>query len=264
MGIALVAGRDFRPSDRAETAPVVIVNETFADRHFPGGDAVGRRIAVPWGAWMDREIVGVVRDVRPFGHESSHRPEIYRSLTQAGNNSLTVVARTEVDAAGLVTDVERAVWDVNPSQAVSGATTLDALLSERLGARRFNLTLLAAFAGVALLLAAIGIYGLMTFSVEQRIQELAVRRALGGQAGALLGMVLGEGARLAGLGIVLGVAGAMLVTRFIEGMLYGVEPTDPTTFVVLSAAVLAVAALAALLPAVRAMRVDPMVALRSE
>jgi putative ABC transport system permease protein len=265
LDIPLVAGRAFGGSDDAEAPPVIVVNEALVRREFPDVDPLGERLVVRYGRDpLPAEIVGVVADVRPLGHESEPRPEVYFPLSQMGSGSLTFVVRAAGDAGALTAPVTQAIWDANPAQSVWGSATLEGLLGDWLKHRRFNLYLLSAFAGVALVLAAVGIYGLVSFSVEQRVGELGVRRALGGRSEDILAMVLREGARLAGTGVVLGLAAAALLTRFLQGMLFGVEPTDPITFAVLAVAVLGVATLAALLPAVRAVRVDPMVALRSE
>ncbi|GMV06418.1 MAG: hypothetical protein AMXMBFR53_26940 [Gemmatimonadota bacterium] len=265
LDIPVVAGRAFRRSDDGEAPRVVIVNEALVRRQFPDEDPLGERIVVRYGRNpQPAEIVGVVADVRPLGHESEPRPETYLPLAQMGSGSLTFVVKTAGNATALSAPVTEAIWKANPAQAVWGSATLEGLLSEWLKQRRFNLVLLSSFAAVALLLAAVGIYGLISFSVEQRVGELGVRRALGGRSGDILAMVLREGAALALAGIVLGLAGAALLTRFLQGMLFGVEPTDPRTFAGLAVAVLGVAALAALLPAVRAVRVDPAVALRSD
>ena len=156
----------------------------------------------------------------------------------------------------------KAIWDANPSQAVWGATTLETLLGDWLKERRFNVVLLSSFAMIAVLLSAIGMYGLISFSMEQHVGELGIRRALGGQTPAVLRMVLKEGATLAGAGVVLGIVGAWVLTRFLAGMLFGVEPTDWPTFGLLALAVLMISSLATLVPAIRATRVDPMEALR--
>ncbi len=155
----------------------------------------------------------------------------------------------------------KAIWDANPSQAVWGATTLETLLGDWLKERRFNVVLLSSFAMIAVLLSAIGMYGLISFSMEQRVGELGIRRALGGQTPDVLRMVLKEGATLAGAGVVLGIVGAWVLTRFLAGMLFGVEPTDWPTFGLLALAVLMISSLATLVPAIRATRVDPMEAL---
>ena len=156
----------------------------------------------------------------------------------------------------------KAIWYANPSQAVWGATTLETLLGDWLKERRFNVVLLSSFAMIAVLLSAIGMYGLISFSMEQRVGELGIRRALGGQTPDVLRMVLKEGATLAGAGVVLGIVGAWVLTRFLAGMLFGVEPTDWPTFGLLALAVLMISSLATLVPAIRATRVDPMEALR--
>lgn len=265
MEIPVLEGRGFLPSDDAGAVPVVVINETLARRHFADRDPLGERILLGSGerqrAW---EVVGVVADVRSRGHASPPRPEIYRSLGQSGTGSLTFVIQASGDAAGLAAAAREAVWEVNPSQSIWGAATLESLLADWLQDRRFNLLLLGGFAVVALLLAAVGIYGLASYSVEQRVGELGIRKALGGGTGDIVGMVVREGAALAGAGVALGVVGALALGRFLESMLFGVEPTDAATFAFLSLAVLAVSGLAVLLPALRAARLDPMVALREE
>jgi len=265
LDIPILSGRDFASSDDAAAPRVLVVSDALVRRHFGGEDPIGEKLLVHFGQTpRPAEIVGVAADVRPLGHHSEPRPEIYFPITQVGAGSLTFIVETTGQPAHLVDPVTEAIWAANPAQAVWGAATLEDLLAEWLKERRFNVFLLSSFAGVALLLAAVGIYGLMTFSVEQRVAELGIRRALGGPSGAILGMVVREGARLAGVGVVLGLAAAMLLTRFLRGMLFGVEATDPATFAGLSVVVLAVAVGAAFLPAVRAMRVDPMVALRGD
>ena len=265
LGIPLVEGRGFEEGDRQETSPVVVVNETFARRTFGERSALGERVIVRFGGDpIPREIVGVVGDVRPLGHASDPRAELYFPLSQVGSGSLTFVVEGEGDPALLATPVTEAIWKGNPSQSVWGVATLDELLADWLRERTFNLVLLTAFAGVALVLAVVGIYGLVSFSVERRLGELGIRRALGGTASHIVGMVLREGAVLAATGTAIGLVGALWLTRFLSGMLYGVEPTDPLTFVGLGAGALVIATLAALLPALRATRVDPVVALRQE
>ena len=264
MAIPVVEGRGFDDRDNAQAPPVILINQTLARRHFADRDPLGEKLLVRYGQPVAREIVGVVSDIRPLGHESEPRPEVYFPLTQVGTGSLTFVAQTEPGVTVPASALMEAIWDANPAQSVWGAMSLDSLLGEWLKERRFNLMLLSGFAIIALLLATIGIYGLISYSVEQRTGELGIRRALGGRSGDLLGMVLREGAVLACAGVVLGLIAAMALTRFIQGMLFGIEPVDPITFALLGVGVLVVAALAALLPAVRAMRIDPMVALRNE
>jgi putative ABC transport system permease protein len=265
MDIEVVTGREFDGSDNASGRPVMIVNETLARRHFGASDPLGEHALVQGtGAPVPREIVGVVRDVRPLGHASDPRPEVYLPLAQVGSGSLTFVVRAASNGAALTTPAMEAVWSVNPAQSVGGAASLEAILSEWLKERRFNLFLLTCFSVVALALAGIGLYGLISFSVERRVGELGIRRALGGRSGDLLRMVMGEGARLAGAGLALGFAAAWYLSRFMRGMLFEVEPTDPLTFALLGVLVFVIAALATLLPALRAVRVDPVEALRRE
>ncbi|HUF76982.1 MAG TPA: ABC transporter permease [Longimicrobiales bacterium] len=263
LGMRLVSGRGFAEADESRAPLVVVVNETLARRHFGDGPVIGRRIVIGYQP-VPREIVGVVADVRPQGHESDPRPEVYFPLRQFPTTQLTFVLRAEVDAALITGAARDAVWAADPSQAVWGTATLESLLGDWLAERRFNLFLLGAFAGVALLLASIGVYGMLSFSVEQRMAELGIRRVLGGGSGSILGMVLGEGLRLAGIGIVLGGVGALVLARFIRSMLYGIAPTDPATLVGVATVVLGVAALASFLPAIRAVRQDPMTVLRDE
>jgi putative ABC transport system permease protein len=265
LGIPVVAGRVFDRSDDGRAPRVVVVNEALVRRQFRGGDPLGEHITVRYGNDAGpAEIVGVVADVRPLGHESAPRPEVYFPLAQVGSGSLTFVVKTAGGAGALSTPVTEAIWAANPAQAVWGTATMDDLLAGWLEERRFSVLLLSGFASAALLLAAVGIYGLISFSTAQRVGELGVRRALGARSRNIVSMVLREGAVLAGGGIIVGLVAATFLTRFLEGMLFGVEPTDPATFAVLAVTVLVVAALAALLPALRAVRVHPMVALRHE
>ncbi|MEM7414743.1 MAG: ABC transporter permease [Gemmatimonadota bacterium] len=265
MEIDVVDGRDISDSDNADGTPVIMINEALARRHFGDGSPVGERLTVSFGQNpVAREIVGVVADTRPTGHASEPRPEVYYPLAQLGSGSLTFVVAGTGDAGALIQPATEAVWAANPAQSVYGAMTVDALLGEWLKERRFNLFLLTAFSAIALVLSAIGIYGLVSFSVERRMGELGIRRALGGQSSDLMGMVVGQGARLAATGLAIGMAAAWYLSRFIQGMLYEVAPTDPATFVGLGLLIFVIAAVSTLLPAMRAMKVDPVEALRSE
>jgi putative ABC transport system permease protein len=265
MAIPLVAGRNFDTRDHPQSPPVILINETLARRHFEQEDAIGRKLTtLGYGRRITREIVGVVRDVRPFGHESEPRPEIYFPLSQLGSGSLTFVMQAAPGTAPPLPALMQAIWRANPAQAVWGAATLESMLGDWLKQRRFNLTLLGAFAAIAVILALVGIYGLISFSVEQRLGEMGIRRALGGSSRDILGMVVREGALLGAAGVLLGVVGALGLTRFLQGMLFGVSANDPATFALLSFLVLTVATIAALLPGIRAVRVDAVTALRME
>lgn len=265
LGIPMIAGRAFDDRDNVDSPLVIVINETLARRHFDQEDPIGKKIrTLGYGRGALREIIGVVRDTRPFGHESEPRPEIYFPLRQLGSGSLTFAMRMSPGVPVPMQSIMSAVWEANPAQAIWGAATMESLLGEWLKQRRFNLTLLGAFAVIAVILALVGIYGLISYSVEQRRGELGVRRALGGRTGDILAMIVREGAVLGAAGVALGITGALILTRFLQGMLFGVNPIDPLTFALLSVVVLAVTAAAALVPAVRAVRVNPVTALRTE
>ncbi len=263
MAIPLVEGRGILPTDDAQAPAVILVNEALARENFGDRSPIGETLLIG-SRRVPREIVGVVANVRPSGYQSQPRPEIYVPLKQVPTGSLTFVVQTDVPPGQVAQAAMEAIWQTNPAQSIWGAATLESLLSEWLLERRFNLVLLGSFAVIALLLVAVGIYGLVSFSVEIRTAEMGIRRALGGPSATILGMVLGEGARLAAGGIVIGVVGALFLTRFLRGMLFGIEPTDPITFVALATVLILVSALATLVPAVRAIRADPVEALRSE
>jgi predicted permease len=265
LGMDIVAGRGFEATDNADGTQVIIVNEALARRHFGDADPVGEGLVVRFGSRSGpREIVGVVGDTRPLGHASEPRPEVYFPTSQVETGSVTFVVRTTVDAAALTLPAMEAIWEANPSQSIWGAAPVEELVADWLKERRFSLFLITTFSVIALALSAIGLYGLVSFSVDRRLGELGIRRALGGQARDLVSMILGEGAKLALTGLAIGLALALGLTRFIQGMLFGVSPTDPLTFVLLAGLVLSIAAAATLIPALRAMRVDPVEALRTE
>ena len=264
MGIAVTGGRAFSTGDNAESPAVVMVNEAFVRRHFPDQDPVGERITVRWGSSPSREIVGVLADVRPQGFESEPSPEVYVPLSQANSASLTFIVKTATDPGSLSLQIQEAIWAVDPTQAIWASRPLPGLLGDWMRQRRFNTALLVAFAALALSLAAIGVYGLMSFSVEQRVNELGIRRALGGRTADILGMVLRRGLTLALAGTAFGLVGSAALTRLLQGMLIDIDPFDPLTFIALSVFVVGVALLAAFVPARRATRVDPMIALRVE
>ncbi len=264
MGIRVTRGRAFSTLDHAESAPVVMINEALARRHFPDRDPLGERLRVRIDEGVPREIVGVLADVRPRGHESRPRPEVYFPISQVPSASLTYVVKVAIDPARLVRPVQEAIWAVEPGQAVWAARPLPDLLWDWMKQRSFNTALLTTFALLALALAAIGIYGLMSFTVEQRVGELGIRRAMGARSADVLRAVLGRGALLAAVGIVLGLAGSVALSLLLRGMLFSVEPLDPLTNVGLPVVVMGVALLASFIPARRATRVDPMAALRVE
>ena len=265
LGIPLLRGRLFNRVDGQQGAPVILINETMARRYWLDDEPVGKRIALRWANQPFKpEIVGVVGDVRHDGLDSTPRPEVFLHLPQAPFGSMTFIVRTDGDALTMLPAVKREIWAVNSNQPFYSVRTVEQLVSESLGERRFSVVLLGLFATAALALAGIGIYGLISFSTVQRTYEIGVRMALGAQSRAILKMILSEGLLLALLGVGVGLAGAFVLTRFLSSMLFGVTTTDPVTFASISALLILIALLSSYLPARRAARVDPMMALRHE
>ena len=275
LGIGLVAGRVFDDHDTADTPPVVVVSESLARRYFAGEDPIGKRIApggrvvAPNGPqpappinWLT--IVGVVRDVRTSSVDSDAPAMVYRTVWQASNLNLSLAIRTNADSATLAEAIRREVKVVDRNEPVFAVKTMDEVVGSALAERRFSMLLLALFAGTALVLSAIGIYGVMAYFVSQRTQEIGIRIALGASSRDLLRLVLGEGVRLAAAGVALGLVGALALTRAVSSLLYRVDPRDPWTFAALAAALTVVALVACYLPARRAARVDPICALRGD
>jgi putative ABC transport system permease protein len=268
LGIPLVRGRGFLRSDDAGAVPVVILNEAAARTHFAGEDPIGRRIA--WArstplVWMT--IVGVVGDVRASGTGREEVPAVYAPIAQESRpwkTWMTVAIRSSLPPSVLLPQVKRAVARAAPAVPVTRPRTMDELMAASASARRFNLLLLGAFAGLALALAAVGVHGVISYAVSHRIHEVGVRVALGAGPGDILRLVVGQGFALAGAGTVLGSAAALALSRFVSGMLFGVRATDPITFAGVAGLLIAVALVACYLPARRALRVDPVVALRCE
>jgi putative ABC transport system permease protein len=260
MRIALRAGRMFGD----DAAPrVAVVNEALARAVFPGEDPVGKHVVVGvMGKPERREIVGVVGDVRPTTTDSEPRPELYIPLAQSGNGSLTFVVRTAGDPAALLPALRDRVSAVDAGQVVYHAAAVPDLVSATLVERRFNLAIVSALSLVALLLAAVGIYGLSTFEASCRRREIGVRMALGARAGDVVRLIVRQGVSAVLPGVVIGLAGAAALTYALRRMLYGVAPVDPAVFVTLGVGVLAVAALASWFPARRAAAADPLSVIR--
>lgn len=264
MGIRVVSGRSFSILDNAESAPVIMVNEALVRRHFPDQNPIGQRLTISYAGSVSREIVGVLEDVRPRGYESEPRVEAYFPLAQIPSGSITYVVKTVLDPAQMALPVQQAIWSVNPTQSVWGARTVRDLLWDWMKQRNFNSVLLIAFALLALALSAIGVYGLMNFTVEQRVGEFGIRRAMGADSSHILKTVLRQGAILAAFGVTLGLAGSVAFSSFLRGLLFGIGPFDTVTFIVLSVVVTASTLLAAFLPARRATKVHPAEVLRAE
>ena len=265
LAIPLRRGRPFSDADDARATRVILVNETLARAFFGSEDPVGRRVRTgPPGSQVEREIVGVVGDVRAGGFESPPAPELYVPHAQSGTGSLTFVVHTRGRAGLVMTALRDALWAEEPEQSIYHEATLEELLAGTLAARRFHLLLLAAFSLLSFALAALGTYALISYATRLRFPEIGVRMALGARSGEIARMIVAEGVGLALPGIALGVLGSLLLTRLLAGMLYGVSATDPLTLVQVCAAILAVAATAAYLPARRAARLDPARTLRAD
>jgi putative ABC transport system permease protein len=261
VGIPIVQGRGFTDQDRARAPWVVIINEAFARRHFAEQDPIGERISF-WG--QSREIVGVAQDVKFRGLSRETRQGWYAPMQQIPFGAFSLVVRTDEELGNIVPLLQQQVSAIDRDLPVSGATTLEAQLTAWVAQPRFNMLLLGLFAGVAVILAAVGIYGVMSYAVSQRTHEIGVRISLGAKAGDLLKEVVGQGLALAGIGAAIGLAGSLLFTRALSSLLFGVGTTDVPTLALVAMTIGAVAAVATYVPARRASKVDPMVALRGE
>ena len=267
LGVPLVAGRLFDERDVPGKPLVVLVNETLARRYFPGGNAVGRRLKQggderPNNPWM--EVVGVVGDVRYSGLHAPPEPAFYLADRQQPFTSRFVTVRTAADPRSALNSIRAAVSALDRDVPVARLYTIDQLMNESVAAPRFRTTLVTVFAILGLVLAAVGIYGVMAQTVSERARELGVRVALGATTRDLMRMVLVEAFALAAAGVVLGVAGAVATTRLMAALLFGVTPTDPATFVSIAGMLMAIALAGSYVPARRATRVDPIATLRSE
>ncbi len=267
MGIPLLRGRYFDELDRSGAAPVAVVSKAFADKYWPGEDPLGNRLA--WSDPEDEEtnwhtVVGVVGNARYDGLGEEPRAETYVPYEQFPMPFMTFVVSSRTDVTSTAAAVRAVVLAVDPTQPIFSVRTLDTMLSDSLARNRFNMLLMSIFAGAAVLMAVIGLYGVLSYSVAQRSNEIGIRMALGAGTGEITRQVLGEGGRLIGIGLLLGTIGAAALTGLLRTLIHGVSPTDPISFVA-GIIVLAMTALvASLVPALRAARVDPMVALRNE
>jgi len=265
VGVPLLQGRLFDQRDRANAPPVVLVNETMARRLWPADTPIGRTISfTAAGQNLSAEIIGVVGAVRPTGFDSEPRPEFYLHYPQSPASLVTVFVRTSGDPGALLPAVKAEIREVNPNQAFLSVHTIAQLVDKTTAQRRFNLLWLGAFAVMALILATVGLYGLISFSTAQRTREIGVRMALGAQRGDVMKLVMREGISLALIGVTLGLVAVAAASRLMTSLLFGVSSTDPLTFVSAAGLLTLVALLACYIPARRATRVDPLVALRCE
>jgi putative ABC transport system permease protein len=269
MQIPIRAGRDFRETDREGQPLVAIVNEAFVRQFLPGQSPIGVRI--DWARsnephqWMT--IVGVAGDVKHSGLNQPVDPAVYAPFSQndeAWRRWMTLVIRTRVPVGALVEDVKKQVWSLDSQIPVSSIQSMDDLLAVSVAQQRFNMLLLGIFAALAVALAGVGIYGMIAYRVNQRTREIGVYIALGAQHRDILRLVMKDGVKLALLGIVLGLAGAIALTRVMVSLLFEVKPTDPATLLGVASLLAAVALLACYIPARRALSIHPMTALRCE
>lgn len=271
VGAPMVRGRQFTMQDDQDHPGVVIVNEAFVRHYFPNEDPLGRRLKLspPARLWRNQrltsfEIVGVVRDVKSAGLQADTEPTYYVPATQAPLQDMTLLVRTTTEPTSIVPALRQTVWSIDPNQPIADVNTMEQIVSDSIGQPRLNMTLMALFGALALILAAVGIYGLLSYAVTQRTREMGIRMALGAQVSDVLGLVLKQGMALALIGEALGLAGAFALTRLIRGLLFGVTPTDATTFIAVIGVLTTIALLACYLPARRATKVDPLKALRYE
>jgi putative ABC transport system permease protein len=264
MGIPLIAGRVFTESDTLNVPRVAVVSQTLAQRFFPTESAIGKRINVNTGPESYREIVGIVGDVKQNGLTKETRPHTYEPFAQAPDRFMTLIVRSTSDPLPLVPAIRSKVLELDNELPLQRVTALDRMISDSIRQQRFTSVVLSVFAGVALLLAAAGLYGVISYSVAQRTHELGIRVALGAQVKDVLGLVLRQGMTFVLVGEVLGIIGAFALTRLLSGLLFGVTPTDAPTFLAVTVGLTLVALLACYIPARRATKVDPLVALRYE
>ena len=263
LSIPVIQGRTFTERDNTEAPTVIIINQNMARSVFPNQDPIGRRITV--GAEKSpSQIVGVVGDVRHSGLDAEPKPEMYVSFLQTARAAYTVAVRTKVDPSSMVASVRNEIQGIDKDQPISGVKTMNEMRAESLAQVRFNTLVLSVFAALGLILAAVGIYGVASYSVTQRTHEIGIRMALGAQPKSVLKMVLRQGMVLALIGVALGLIASYAVTGVMRSLLFGVTATDPITFVIVALVLAAVALLANYIPARRATRVDPLIALRYE
>ena len=265
LSIPLRAGRLFAESDGADAPRVMIINEEMARRHWPNENPTGRRVTMKdWGPPLTGEIVGVVGDVKADGLDSVTRPMIYWPYPQFPGVYNALVIRAEGEPMNIVSVVKSQIWSVDREQPLSRIQPLEQVIAGSVAPRRFNMLLLGIFATLALMLAGVGIYGVISYTVAQRTREIGVRMALGARRGDVIKLVVRQGMSLALAGVVAGLAASFALTRLMSNLLFGVSPSDPPTFGLIAVLLVAIALPACYLPARRATKVDPLVALRSE
>jgi putative ABC transport system permease protein len=264
MGIPLVRGRLFNEPDKADATNRIVINEAMARRHWPGQDPLGKRVRVNWNDTRDDEVIGVVGDVRHTSLEATPRSMTYWPHARFAYPSMTIAIRTTADAPATARAAVAIVREQDADLAVADIRTMGDVVAESVAQRRLTMQIILAFALSALVLAAVGIYGVIAYGVTERTQEIGIRMALGAQRSDVLGMIVGEAMLLTAIGVGAGLAGGLAVTRLMTGLLFNVRPYDPLTFAAVALTLAAIGAAASYLPGRRATRVDPVIALRAE
>jgi predicted permease len=263
VGIPLLVGRDFAASDDTTSLNVGVVDVTLANRYWKGAEAIGKRIRVT-GDTMWFTIIGVVGPVREGDAATAPEPHLYVSIPQTGGSRLSLAVRTSGSPTSVMASVRRAIAEIEPSIPLDDVRPLSSIIDQTFATRRLTKLLLAGFAFVGVILAAVGIYGVMSLHVASRAREFGIRLAIGADPRAVVRLVLGEGALLAALGVALGIGGAMFITRWLVSLLYEVSPTDPIVLVSLPLSLGAIALAASYIPARRAAKSDPLAVLRAD
>ena len=269
MGISLLRGRGFTSADREGSPQVALLSQAAVNEFFPNEDPIGKKIILGWGRGKDKpraggEVVGIVGDVKELGLDEENPPQIYLPHAQLPTHDMNIAVRTDVPPLTLAKAVRTAVHELDANVPIAKLATMERVVADSISQPRFYMLLLAAFAGVALLLAAVGIFGVISYAVAQRTREIGIRIALGAHENRVIGMVVRQAMTPAIIGVAIGVGAALVLSRTLTTLLFSLSPTDPPTFVTVAVVLALVALMASYIPARRAARVDPIVALRSE
>jgi putative ABC transport system permease protein len=264
MRVNLQKGRDFTAQDTKQSPQVVIINEAMANQFWQNEDPIGKHIKIDYDQGVGREIIGIVSNIKHFGLEALPKPEMYVSEDQFPFQSTFLVVRSSGDPKNMIVPITKAVAALDKEQPIYNIKPMTDVLNASVARQRFSMLLMSCFAVVAAVLAAVGLYGVMAYSVSLRTQEMGIRMALGAQRSNILKLIVGQGLKLAVIGIAIGLVGAFGLTRVIQSLLFGTSASDPTTFVAIALLLVIVALLSSFIPAYRAMKVDPLVALKYE
>jgi putative ABC transport system permease protein len=264
LGVPVLKGRDFARSDRSSGRSVAIVDQAFVDKYFPNEDPIGQGVHMGNGHKEFFEIVGVVGDIHYAGLDAVPAPTMYAPIAQDPFSTIWVVQRTDGDPSGLAAGTRQAIRQLDPLLPTYSMMPLTQVISESVAQRRFSMLLLGLFAVIALFLAAVGLYGVVAYSVQQRTREIGLRMAIGASPGDVLKLIVGGAMKLALVGVVLGLAGAAIFARLAQTLLFEVAPSDPASYLATAAVLFGVAMIACYAPTRRAMRVDPTAALQAE